>query len=85
MGENLWVFSKYVCTLKSSCVKVTILHQCWLCPGGEARLRCGGSSLLLSWADPGTVPSLTHQALVDKPGPSRVCNSSPQRRCTRVN
>ena len=85
MGENLWVFSKYVCTVKSSCVKMTLLHRRWLCPGGEARLRRGGNSLLLTWADPRTMPSLTHQVLVGKPDPSCVCNPSQQRRCTRVN
>lgn len=39
----------------------------------------GRLPLVLSWADPGTVPSLTHPVLVGKTSAPRVCNPWQQR------
>lgn len=71
------------CNLKISCVKMTVLHQ--MHSASVSRCRSKGASPAaekLSWADPGMVPSLTHQVLGRKPGSSCAHNLLQQRRCT---
>lgn len=72
-----------MCTLRSSCVKTTVLHHCWLCPHGEGftmgEAPLAGAPSVLGWSQGG---AFLYWVLVGKPSSSRVCDPSQQRRCT---